>query len=68
MRHCLTDEQLELLFRRRIPWLRGLFWRWHLGRCPKCKTRLEQLRADERLIQELRAALPGAASEHAPTK
>jgi hypothetical protein len=56
MKHCLTDENLELLLKRRAGWWRGFFWRRHLRSCACCRGRWQALQEDERLLAEVRRA------------
>lgn len=57
MNTCLSDEKLELLLHERATWWRRFRWRRHVRRCAVCRLRLEALREDERLLEEVRRAI-----------
>ena len=51
---CLTQEQLELLARGEIGDDVALAWQDHIGQCPTCRELLEQLKAGENLLCDLK--------------
>jgi hypothetical protein len=54
MRHCLTEENLELLVRGGAPWSRVILWGSHVRVCRACQERIRVLQEDEHFLEEVR--------------
>jgi hypothetical protein len=65
---CLSDYRLECLAKGEGGLLR-LLWRRHITRCETCRQKIEEIRANLALAEDLRATLRGGTgSRSAATK